>query len=307
MHAIFAIEPDAINNWSDLRYAVEKFGYSKGVLIARYPKSWMRMVMDSCRSNGVGDVEIKRIEEKLRQAKDDRLVRMGLPFTGNDWLVNAKNYAVLESLSAVLVRDKHDIERFHCFTELDEGLFDNRRDVQVKRNAQALAEAARYVLLSANQIVLVDPYFQAKPKCCKVLEAMVNLCRQQEHRLAEVSIFTAQSTDERPVELITADYEQMFQHVLEQGICLRIHLLPDAALDQDFHPRYIFSQRAGLRFDRGFVEPADREQREHLTDVVCLDEHRVVELNSRYLQAEDWLANTGSITLMLKLSRCNLG
>lgn len=307
MHTIFAIEPDAINNWQDLRYALEKFGYSKGLLIARYPKSWMRMVMDSCRSNGVGDVEIKRIEEKLRQAKDDRLVRMGLPFAGNDWLGNAKNDAVLESLSGVLVRDKSEVARFHCMAEVDERLFDNRREVQVKRNAQALAEAARHVLLSANRIVLVDPYFQAKPKCCKVLEAMVNLCHQQEHRLAEVSIFTAQSTDERSVKLITADYERLLDGVLKQDVCLRIHLLPDADLDQDFHARYVFSQRAGLRFDRGFVEPPDHEQREHLTDVACLDEHRVAELNSRYLTAEGVLANANCITFALKSPRCNLG
>lgn len=300
MHALFAIEPDAINNWQDLRYALEKFGYGKGLLIARFPKTWMRLVMEACKRNGVRDVELKRIEEKLRQAKDDRLVRMGLPFAGDDWLLNVQKNAVYESLTAVLVRNKHALERFHCLAEVAEALFDNRRDVQVKRSAQALAEAARYVLLSADRIVLVDPYFQAKPKCCKVLEAMVDLCREQEHCLVEVSIFTAQSTDQRRVDLIAADYERMLAGVLEQGVCLRIYLLPDADLDQDFHARYVFSQRAGLRFDRGFVEPADHGQREHLTDVACLDENRVAELNSRYSATKNGLANAESIILPLK-------
>lgn len=307
MHAIFAIEPDAINNWQDLKYALEKFGYSKGLLIARFPKTWMRLVIEACKRNGVRDVELKRIEEKLRQAKDDRLVRMGLPFTGDDWLINAKNDVVCDSLSAVLVRDKLETDRFHCLADVDEALFDNRRDVQVKRNAETLAETAHYVLLSSDRIVLVDPYFQAKPKCCKVLEAMVNLCRKQEHRLVEVSIFTAQSTDKRRVDLIAADYEMMLRSVLEQGVCLRIHLLPDADLDQDFHARYVFSQRAGLRFDRGFVEPTDHGQRGHLTDIVCLDERRVAELNSRYLTDEDGLDNANFITFTLQSPRCNLG
>lgn len=156
------------------------------------------------------------------------------------------------------------------------------------------------MLLSSDRIVLVDPYFQAKAKCCRVLEAMVDLCRQQGHRLVEVSVFTAQSTDERRVDLITADYERMLGGVLRQGVCLHIHLLPDAALDQDFHARYVFSPRAGLRFDRGFVEPPDHGQREHLTDVVCLDEGRVADLNSRYLPTENSLANAESIFLPLK-------
>ncbi len=300
MHSLFAIEPDAINNWQDLRYALEKFGYGKGLLIARFPKTWMRLVIEACKRNGVRDIELKRIEEKLRQAKDDRLVRMGLPFAGDDWLSNAQNDAVRDNLSAVLVRHKLEADRFHCLADVDEALFDNRRDVLVKRNAQALAEAARYVLLSSDRIVLVDPYFQAKPKCCKVLEAMVDLCREQEHRLIEVSIFTAQSTDERRVDLIAADYEMMLRSVLGQGLSLRIHLLPDADLDHDFHARYVFSQRAGLRFDRGFVEPTDHGQREHLTDVGCLDQSKVAELNSRYLASEDGLANAEPIILPLK-------
>lgn len=299
MHTIFAIEPDAINNWQDLRYALEKFGYSKGLLIARYPKSWMRMVMDSCRSNGVGDVEIKRIEEKLRQAKDDRLVRMGLPFAGNDWLGNAKTDAVLESLSAVLVREKSEDGRFHCLAEIEEALFDNRRDIQVKRNAQALAEAARYVLLSSDRIVLVDPYFQAKPKCCRVLGEMIAICREQKHSVADVSIFSARSTDERPVDLIAADYARLLEGMLEQDIRLRIYLLPDVGLDFDFHARYVLSQRAGLRFDRGFVEPPDHGEREHMTDIACLDEGRVSELGSRYLDFEDKQVGVECISLPL--------
>lgn len=299
MHAIFAIEPDAINNWQDVKYVLEKFGYSKGLLIARFPKPWPRLVIEACDRRGVGDVERARIVEKLRQAQSDRLVRMGLPFNGDDWIANAKQGGIHDRLSAILVRDKHDAERFHCLAEVDETLFDNRRDVQVKRKAHALAEAARYVLLSANRIVLVDPYFQAKPKCVKVLEAMVNLCGQQDHRLTEVSIFAAQSTDKRPAEQIAADYERMFQGVLEQGVCLRIHLLPDGDLSQDFHARYLFSQCAGLRFDRGFVEPPDHGEREHLTDVACLDHSRVAELNSYYMQGGDGEAKAETIVLPL--------
>lgn len=297
MHTVFAIEPDAINNWQDLKYALEKFSYSKGLLIARFPKPWPRLVIEACERRGVGDVERARIVEKLRQAQNDRLVRLGLPFDGDDWIANAKQDVVRERLSAILVRDEHDAERFHCLAEVEEALFENRRDVQVKRNARALADAARYVLLSSDCIVLVDPYFQAIPKCCKVLKAMVDLCRQQEHRLVKLSIFTAKSRDDRRLDLIAADYGRMLETLLGQGVCIRINLLSDAALDQDFHARYIFSPRAGLRFDRGFVEPPDHAQREHLTDVVCLDERRVAELRSRYLESDDGLAKAESIVL----------
>lgn len=299
MHAIFAIEPDAIDNWKDLKYALEKFGYSKGLLIARFPKTWMRLVMEACERNGVGDVERSKIEEKLRRAKDDRLVRMGLPFFDGDWLGNVMSDEILANVAAVLVRDKHDDEKLHCLADVDEALFDNHRDVQVKRNAQALAEAARYVLLSSDRIVLIDPYFEAKPRCCKVLQAMIRLCREYGHQLSEVVVYTAKGTPKRHANHDVAAYEKLLSGDLAQDIKLRIYMLSAESLEQDFHARYLFSQRAGLRFDRGFVEPEDHTQRDHLTDVACLDESRVAELNSRYLGDEDDLADAWSIVLPL--------
>lgn len=299
MHAIFAIEPGAIDNWKDLKYALEKFGYSKGLLIARFPKPWPRLVIEACERRGVGEVERARIVEKLRQAQNDRLVRMGLPFDGDDWIANVRQDGVHEHLSAVLVRDKHDAERFHCLAEVEEALFENRRDVQVRRNAKALAEAARYVLLSSDRVVLVDPYFEAKPRCCKVLQAMIKLCREHGHQLSEVVVYTAKGTLKRHANHDMADYERLLSGDLAQDIKLRIYMLSAEGLDQDFHARYLFSQRAGLRFDRGFVEPEDLMQRDHLTDVACLDEGRVAELNIRYLGGVDDLADAESIVLPL--------
>ncbi|HHM8367870.1 TPA: hypothetical protein ACRMZW_006103, partial [Pseudomonas aeruginosa] len=106
MHAIFAIEPEAINNWPGLRYAVEKFGYSKGLLIARYPGKWERMVMEACKLNGVGDLDMARVVERLQAIKSDRLVRMGLPYGDGDWLENVGAEGVLNRLSAILVRNQ---------------------------------------------------------------------------------------------------------------------------------------------------------------------------------------------------------
>ncbi|MNR52471.1 hypothetical protein D3C85_1723270 [compost metagenome] len=97
-----------------------------------------------------------------------------------------------------------------------------------------------------------------------------------------------------------AAYEKLLSGDLAQDIKLRIYMLSAESLDQDFHARYLFSQRAGLRFDRGFVEPEDHAQRDHLSDVACLDESRVTELNSRYLGTEDDPADAESIILPLK-------
>ncbi len=287
MHAIFAIEPDAINNWKDLRYALEKFGYSKGLLIARYPKSWMKMVMDACRSNGVGDIELARVEEKLRIVKDDRLVRMGLPYEGANWLASVRAEAVLNQLSAVLIKDQPTSEKLHSIDDAHENLFDNRREAHVKRNANALAEAAKYVLTASDQIVLVDPYFQSRRKCTKVLDSMLRICQVNGAIPSQVIVFSDYSTDSRGSAVVRLEYEGLLNTWIERGVRFTVCRVAGDQLDQDFHARYLFNQKAGLRFDRGFVEPEAHDEREHETDVICMDTAFVNELYARFIETRE--------------------
>lgn len=290
MHAIFAIEPDAINNWKDLRYALEKFGYSKGLLIARYPKTWMRLVLEACHSNGVGDVELKRIEEKLQNAKDDRLVRIRLSYDGGSWLESVSTNAVLSRLSAVLVRDQLVLEKFHRIDDAHEKLFDNRREIRVKRNASELAEAAKYILIASDQLALVDPYFQAKKKCTKVIDSMIRISQEEGCILRDVVIFSDVSKGGgRSAAVERQEYERLLGVWINLGVRITIFRLEGDQLDQDFHARYLFNAKAGLRFDRGFVEPEAHHEREHLTDVVCMDTDIVGELNARFLEGLDCL------------------
>ncbi|MEE4741446.1 hypothetical protein V2K88_07195 [Pseudomonas alliivorans] len=289
MHAIFAIEPDAINNWKDLRYVLEKFGYSKGLLVARYPKSWMKMVMDACHSNGVRDIDLARVEEKLRIVKDDRLVRMGLPYEGGNWLESVNHESVLNELFAVLIKGQSTSDKHHNIDDAHEGLFENRREVHVKRNANALAEAAKYVLAVSDKIILVDPYFQSRRKCTKVLDSMLNICRADGALPSQVIIFSDYSNDPRRSTLVRDEYEKLLSAWIEQGVRFNVSRVAGDQLDQDFHARYLFNKNAGLRFDRGFVEPEAHDEREHDTDVICIDAAVVNQLWTRFIEKRERL------------------
>jgi len=297
MHAIFAIEPDAINNWRDLRYAVEKFGYSKGLLIARYPGKWERMVMETCKLNNVGDLDLTRIVEKLRTIKGDRLVRLGLTYGDGNWLENVGVEAVLNQLSAVLVRNQTLSDKFHRIDDAHENLFENRRDFRVKRNANALAEAAKYVLTASDQFVLVDPYFQSRRKCTKVLDSMLRICHANDATPSQVIIFTDHSIDSRDSIVVRKEYENLLNAFIEIEVKVTIFRVAGDQLDQDFHARYLFNQKAGLRFDRGFVEPEDHDEREHETDVTCLDTAFSNELYARFIGARESINIVDEIVL----------
>ncbi|WP_226489319.1 hypothetical protein [Pseudomonas sp. B20] len=289
MHAIFAIEPDAINNWKDLRYVLEKFGYSKGLLIARYPKSWMKMVMDACHSNGVGDIELARVEEKLRTVKDDRLVRMGLRYEGANWLTSVNDESVLNELFAVLIKSQPTSDKLYNIDDAHENLFENRREVHVKRNASALAEAAKYVLAVSDKIVIVDPYFQPRRKYTKVLDSMLHICQANGALPSQMIIFSDYTNDSRSAAVVKDEYERLLSAWIDQGVRFNVSRVAGDQLDQDFHARYLFNQRAGLRFDRGFVEPEAYDEREHDTDVICLDTAVVNELWTRFIERQECL------------------
>jgi len=297
MHAIFAIEPEAINNWPVLRYAVEKFGYSKGLLIARYPGKWERMVMEACRRNGVNELDMLRVVERLQTIKSDRLVRMGLPYGDGDWLENVGAEGVLNRLSAILVRNQVVSEKFHRLDDAEENLFENRRDFRVKRTATELAQAAKYVLAASDSVVLVDRYFQSKPKCTKVLCAMFAACQEAGSLPSQVIIFSDHTRDPRALDVVRQEYRDLLGGWVERGVRVTIARLAGDQLDQDVHARYLFNQKAGLRFDRGFVEPEAHGEREHDTDVSCMDAAFVIELYTRFIEGRDSLKVVDAVML----------
>lgn len=297
MHDIFAIEPEAINNWPGLRYAVEKFGYSKGLLIARYPSKWERMVMEACKRNGVGELDMLRVVERLQTIKSDRLVRMGLPYGDGDWLDNVAAEGVLNRLSAILVRNQIVTEKFHRLDDAHENLFENRRDFRVKRTANALAQAAKYVMAASDCVVLVDRYFQSKRKCTKVLSAMFTACQEVGALPTQVIIFSDYTKDSRGLDLVWQEYRDLLGGWVERGTEITICRLAGDQLDQDVHARYLFNQKAGLRFDRGFVEPEDHGEREHETDVSCMDAEFVNELYARFIDGRDSLKVVDAVVL----------
>lgn len=284
MYSVFGIEPESINNWKDLRYIVEKFGFNNGLLIARYPKRWMAMVMDSCKENGIKDVELSRIEEKLRQIKSDRFLKVGLPYTEKGWCESISSEGVIGSFDGVITREIIDPPSFYTIDDVPEEVFQNHREMQVQRNATKLAEVAKNLLISSNQLTLIDPYFQPKNKCIKVLKELIRNSIKNEKCISRITIYMAHSAYPVSLENLKKEYKEII--VNSDGFELEIKRVDDESIDFDFHARYLLTDKAGLRYDRGFVEPVELEQKEHKTDVVCLDKNSYEVLMSKYCNSD---------------------
>ena len=167
----------------------------------------------------------------------------------------------------------------------------------MKRTANTLAQAAKYVLAASDSVVLVDRYFQSKRKCTKVLGAMFTACQEVGALPNQVIIFSDYTKDPRGIGVVGQEYVDLLGVWLERGIKITICRLAGDQLDQDVHARYLFNQKAGLRFDRGFVEPEAHDEREHETDVSCMDAAFVSELYARFIEERDSLKVVDAVVL----------
>jgi len=67
--------------------------------------------------------------------------------------------------------------------------------------------------------------------------------------------------------------------LIDDGLTIQVNKWDDDALYFDFHARDLL---AGIRYDRGFIEPSDHDERDKTTDVGCLETGAVMRLLGRY-------------------------
>lgn len=289
MHKLFAIEPDALDTWQETRYILEKFGFDKGALISRYPKKWLRMVYDACDKNEIGPIDKLRLEVILEGAKKNKLVKSGTSYDSDlNWLENT--IGKLTDVERIITKLDHNNDRCASMNEVDENIFSNCRETEVRRVAKNLANAALYLLEGADKFILVDPYFQPRVQNIRVLEALCQVTGKDENTWGKVDIHCSytKSGEEDP-NILKVEYQKLLRAVGESRWECHIHRWEDSGLKGDLHERYLITDRGGLRYGRGFFEPREYVVRETLTDVLCIDVEKVKRIRNTFNKENDLL------------------
>ncbi|MEK8121657.1 hypothetical protein WOB59_00620 [Methylocystis sp. IM4] len=159
----YAIEPQAIgSSWATFRYLIEKFGFDQGRLISEFPRRWLREVYEA--TNGLPDVEKKKISVALEQARKNKVARFGRPYdrSAGDWLHNAiAEHQRLPFHAIISARNPTGNRSVLIAADLDEHhpLMSAARDFSVPRDAVSLSAAMREMLCFGSRIVFVDPFY----------------------------------------------------------------------------------------------------------------------------------------------------
>ena len=165
MHHEYAVEPAAVgSSWDAFRYIFEKFGFQKGRLISRFPRTWARLVIETAEQSEVGPLARARIVEKLNQKRRTAFVRTGRDYdpTLGNWVENAAASHAISPFHGIIAQQGAQLGGAAIsVADLDDDhpLMVVPTSCDIPRTPKNIADVCFLLLYAAREINLVDPYF----------------------------------------------------------------------------------------------------------------------------------------------------
>jgi len=247
----FALEPSLLNNWQNFRYYHDKFGVEEGRLISRFPKRWKRMVYDSLLPT-IGEIERKRIEDRL-SVIDAKMINMHREYDGNDsWLVNAVQSHDERPFHAIIASENPDEHTaILCSEDVDEQneLWRCDREMIVPRDPASLASILQNLFQISKEILFVDPHFGPEAGRFRItLQHYLEVASRTGNRFTRIEYHLQESSTN---DFFTQECNGRLPQVIPDGQSILFKRWRQMEQGEQLHPRYILTDRGGLRFEGG--------------------------------------------------------
>ncbi|MGP9800504.1 hypothetical protein [Rheinheimera sp. NSM] len=268
LFAEFAVNPVQVDSIDKLAMLKGSFDFSRGALICTFPNSWVRQVNDQL-TDGLNDMQRKRVTSLLTTLRDRALIKSGREYVGDNWHQAARLVSEEKPFFSIVGSDNHAPPQHLSSIELLEHVdFEALGSIDVPRQAADLIRPLAPLLIGAAKIRLVDPYAcPTKANVTAVLKALFDVLNG---RRCAIEIYSEEAAD---FDLVKAHFRQLLQH-LPENINLSWFWLNDGDTGQ-LHQRLLFTERGGVIFDRGFIEPNAREQRQVSTNLRTMTKTQV--------------------------------
>ena len=255
----YAVEPKAIGaSWERFRYLIEKFGFDRGRLLSRFPKTWERKVIETAQASGMNDVKFQSLVNRLRKAKMEALIRTGRNYdpSAGDWLDNAIRQHTLEPFHAIISSEDRRAKDFILVAEDIDGetpLMIAPTNWEVERVGEVLAEAMSPLLKSAKKILFVDKYFDfSQPKDIETLEACLAIIDTNGSSSVQCEIHICDHKKSPTTQFVAKNASNWLTGVIPEGITVVLFNWKEKKGGDDFHARYLLTDRGGMIVDAGF-------------------------------------------------------
>ena len=268
----YAVEPQAIGkSWETLRYLLEKFGFDKGRLISEFPKGWFREVYRA--ADTATAIQKARMTELLNLAKTKHLVlRFRRPYNPDlgGWLENALAEHARVPFHAIIAADaRAGAEYVLDVDEIDEQhpLWTVPFERAIPRDVNSLATALEGFLHFGSRVVFVDPFFDPfAPGQKRIFSRCLGMIRTANER-ALCEIHYRYHEDGVSPEDLERHAGTLFRDIIPEGLAVTIFCWKERDGGEDFHARYLLTDKGGVRVDAGF-DPVGNHQS---TDVSLMD------------------------------------
>ena len=295
MNELYAADPVACKNSSELKLLLASFGPYTGRYLASYPVNWSSIVEKNLGS--VGDIELTRIKTLLRRATENlALVPRILSWRAEeDWLSNAMSLLLkTQSLPAVfdgLIATFSEPPTIHLLQDLD---LPPTADESVDGVANEYARTSKILLLMSSELALIDPYLNPlKQSCDSVLKAIFEVAAKGRNRKISLwvrasEIFSSGSTAAIKIDLDRALHRFARDAKFKAGREIEMFLVDDSR-EINLHDRFLLSIKGAIQFGQGFqklptgrrvgVAPVGRSRHQALVSIHLDGKHdmRVVE------------------------------
>ena len=268
----YAVEPQAIgSSWQTFRYVIEKFGFDKGRLISQFPKRWFSAVYQA--AEGLSPVHKKRVEEALNQAKKNKVVRCGRSYdlSIEPWLDNALVEHRRELFHAIIAAENPGGDKaVLCTGDLDEhhALMAVPHECAVRRDVDSLAAALRKMLRFGSRILFVDPFFDPYNGRYKlIIFKCLDIVKQMNPRRPTCEIHYRYHAHKHANAELERDAAVLFKDIVPEGMVLNVFCWREKDRGEDFHARYLLTDKGGIRVDAGFDPVGDHQK----TDMALMD------------------------------------
>jgi len=289
----FAVNPDAIKEWKDLKFITMNFGFEHGAVISSFPKAWLKVLQQKAKSE-LKDVEYSVVTERLKVIKDEAIIKSGRAFKPEyDWIENS----LLQQKNNPFYKIIHDSEladqaEVISFDSLDKHVFKGLREGVVKRDAASFAEVSRLLLENSSNIQFIDPYFSAaKGSTGKLdtgffnsIKAMLSTAGVfKRTNIRDIQVHTSYKRSQTEVDIKEEKkiLDEHYKKIIPLGKSIEFTWWDDEGTSE-IHPRYLVTEKGGIRFDRGFVVPVSHEQREAETDVCMMTTEKNIDISLKY-------------------------
>lgn len=276
----FALEPEAVSRWESLRYFADKFGMGQGRLISQYPRNWIEEVWNRCCEKT--PLQRQRFQVTLGELRS-RLIKTSRTYSESvNWLENALVVHQKEPFGAIIAASSGHGPPVLCADEIADHthLWQVDPTGKCSRSAQEFAALAGPLLRMSVRIRFIDQHFRCAARYSRPLcELLKHAFDGKQPEWIEYHL-----NDDEPAAGFAAGLERLMPSFnLPAGRFVDFVRWRRIDGGENLHPRYILTNRGGLRIDYGLDEGETGETTDWniMTEALWVQRFRQFDSNSQ--------------------------